>query len=143
LDDLIDAPLQVLCIGSEEGRATVLHAAVRLRPHLQLHWARDGAAATRIAAQLQPSLVIAESELPDCGASELLPLLRLRYGWGSVPVVALARKALPCSESVFIDVWREPLDMRVVLSVLDRWLPPPPRATDAARAAASGLPLRG
>lgn len=120
------APLPVLCIGADEAGAMLLGAVMRLRPHLRLMLARDGATASRLAPHLRPALVIVKAWLPDCPGGELVSLLRLRHGWGPVPAVALTQPAQPCADTAFVDIWLEPLDARVVLPFLDRWLPVPP-----------------
>ena len=131
MNNRVDAPLEVLCIENDEASLVLLRALFKLRPHLELHLARDGVEATQLAAGLKPALVLVAGQLPDCGGGELVALLRRRYGWGSVPVVAMSRRSRLHNDSVFRDVWDTPLDARLALSFLDRWLPPPNRAPDS------------
>jgi CheY-like chemotaxis protein len=84
---------------------------------------------------LRPALLLMDIHLPDCMGSELLPLLRLRFGWRDVPAVAVtAEPDFKAHRESFIEVWRKPLDQPLVLKRLDQWLPPPALIT-AARAA--------
>jgi CheY-like chemotaxis protein len=115
----------VLYIEDRQVNVALMRELFRLRPHLQLEVAENGLWATRMAPQLQPRLLLVDLRLPDCFGTELLPLLRLRFGWHQVPAVAVtADPVFDCTSSGFAEVWRKPLDMRQVLQRLDHFLPP-------------------
>lgn len=116
---------QVLYVEDEPVHGLLMRAAFAQRPHLQLLVASDGAQATALAADLEPSLLLFDEHLPDCLGSELQPLLRLRFGWGQVPaIVVTSDDALDLARTGFVERWTKPIDPRHVLRRLDHWLPP-------------------
>lgn len=118
--------MQVMYVEDGGAHRVLMRALFRLRPHLVLHLAQDGAEATAMAPLLRPALLMMDIHLPDCMGSELLPLLRLRFGWRDVPAVAVtAEPDFQVHRDCFIEVWRKPLDLPLVLQRLDQWLPPP------------------
>ena len=118
------SPCQVLYIEDRQVNVALMRELFRLRPHLQLEVAENGLWATRMAPDLQPRLLLIDLRLPDCFGTELLPLLRLRFGLQEVPAIAVtAEPAFDCTASGFAEVWHKPLDMRQVLARLDHWLP--------------------
>jgi CheY-like chemotaxis protein len=126
---------QVLYIEDRQVNVALMRELFRLRPHLQLEVAENGLWATRMAPQLQPRLLLVDLRLPDCFGTELLPLLRLRFGWHRVPAIAVtADPVLDWAASGFAEIWRKPLDMRQVLQRLDHWLPPEMVLAGAGRA---------
>ena len=134
---LPDQRMQVLYVEDGGAHRVLMRALFRLRPHLELHMAQDGAQATAMARELRPALLMLDIHLPDCMGSELLPLLRLRFGWRDVPAVAVtAEPDFKAHRDCFIEVWRKPLDLPLVLQRLDCWLPAP-AAADFAHVGAS------
>ncbi len=120
--------LQVLYVEDGGAQRTLMQALFGLRPHLDLQLARDGAQATAMAFSLCPALLLMGIRLPDCLGSELLPLLRLRFGWRGVPAVAVTSEPdFEPGRASFVEVWRQPIDAPRVLSRLDDWLPVSPQ----------------
>ena len=130
-----DSPLNVI----------VMEAMFEQRRDLRLHVAEAGMPAWRLSAQLQPSLLLVDLNLPDCHGSDLLKLLRMRRGWAQVPAIAVTADsdfdALGCG---FQELWAKPLDVRHTLDRLAQLLPPPrshhlvaPAATATAAATTS------
>lgn len=118
--------VQVLYVEDGGAHRVLMRALFRLRPHLDLFMAQDGAEATAMAHSLRPALLMLDIHLPDCMGSELLPLLRLRFDWRHVPAVAVtAEPDFESHRDSFIEVWRKPLDLPLVLQRLDQWLPAP------------------
>lgn len=115
---------QVLYIEDEAMNAELMRALFEQRPHLELVVAVDGAQAFRLGATLAPVLLLVDLRLPDCLGSELLPLLRLRFGWRGVPAVAVtAEHGFGGGSGGFIEVWHKPIDIEQILRRLDEWLP--------------------
>lgn len=118
--------LQVLYVEDGGAHRVLMQALFQLRPHLDLHLAQDGTQATAMARSMRPALLLMDIRLPDCLGSELVPLLRLRFGWRGVPAVAVtADPDFELHRHSFVDVWRKPLDVPRVLQRLDEWLPGP------------------
>ncbi|MBZ8142011.1 hypothetical protein CLD22_19150 [Rubrivivax gelatinosus] len=116
---------QVLYIEDEPLNAELMRALFERRPHLELIVAVDGATAVAIAPTISPQLLLVDLRLPDCLGSELLPLLRLRFGWREVRAVAVtAEHGFGVGSSSFAEVWHKPMDLVHVLRRLDEWLPP-------------------
>ncbi|WP_200377568.1 response regulator [Rubrivivax gelatinosus] len=116
---------QVLYIEDEPLNAELMRALFDRRPHLELIVAADGATAAAIAPTISPQLLLVDLRLPDCLGSELLPLLRLRFGWREVRAVAVtAEHGFGVGSSSFAEVWHKPMDLVHVLRRLDEWLPP-------------------
>jgi CheY-like chemotaxis protein len=115
---------QVLYIEDDATHRTLMQALFKLRPHLELVLAADGAEATALAPTLHPSLLLLDIRLSDCLGSELLPLLRLRFGWSAAPAVAVTGEpGYTPARGPFDEVWTKPLDLPLVLHRLDHWLP--------------------
>lgn len=121
---------QVLYVEDHPTNAALMEALFQRRPHLELHVAGDGAQATVMAAALQPSLLLLDQQLPDCLGSELLPWLRVRFGWRDVPAIAVTAEAdFDIEGTGFAELWRKPMDLHAVLRRLDHWLPATPLPT--------------
>lgn len=114
---------QVLYAEDDPTHRVLMQALFRMRPHLELLLARDGAQATALAHDSQPALLLVDIRLPDCLGSELVPLLRLRFGWHDVPAVAVTAETSYELNASFVEVWRKPLDLVMVLQRLDELLP--------------------
>ncbi|WP_439385423.1 response regulator [Ideonella sp. YS5] len=115
---------QVLYVEDEPTNLLLMQALFRLRPHLHLVTATDGAEVTALAPSIRPALILLDLRLPDCWGSDLLPQLRQRFRWRHVPAVAVtAEVEFDGSRSAFIETWHKPLDLKFVLERLDRWLP--------------------
>jgi CheY-like chemotaxis protein len=121
---------QVLYVEDEPTNLLLMQALFRLRPHLHLVTATDGAEVTALAPSIRPALILLDLRLPDCWGSDLLPQLRERFRWRHVPAVAVTAEVdFDGSRSGFIETWHKPLDLQFVLQRLDRWLPDAEHAT--------------
>jgi CheY-like chemotaxis protein len=115
---------QVLYVEDEPTNVFLMQALFRLRPHLDLVAAADGAEALAMAPSIRPALLLLDLRLPDCWGNELLPILRQRFHWRHVPAVAVtAEDGFDGASSGFIETWHKPLDLQFVMRRLDRWLP--------------------
>jgi CheY-like chemotaxis protein len=115
---------QVLYVEDEPTNLLLMQALFRLRPHLQLVTATDGAEIIALGSSIRPALIMLDLRLPDCWGSDLLPQLRQRFRWRHVPAVAVtAEVEFDGSRSGFMETWHKPLDLQFVLQRLDRWLP--------------------
>jgi CheY-like chemotaxis protein len=115
---------QVLYVEDQPINAMLMRALFGQRPHLQLLIAEDGAKASAIAETLNPSLLLLDEQLPDCRGSELLPWLRVRFGWRDVPAISVtAEPDFSCEGTTFSEIWHKPLDLQHVLRRLDQWVP--------------------
>jgi len=126
-DDLYGRPgrPQVLYVEDEPTNVFLMQALFRLRPHLDLVVATDGAEAIAMAPSIRPALLLLDQRLPDCWGSDLLPILRQRFDWQHLPAVAVtAENAFDGTSTGFIETWHKPLDLQFVMRRLDRWLPP-------------------
>lgn len=128
MDDLYGRPgrPQVLYVEDEPTNAFLMRALFRLRPHLELIVAADGAEAMALGGSIRPALLLLDLRLPDCWGTELLPRLRTQFRWRHVPAVAVTAEAdFDGAHSGFIETWQKPLDLHFVMQRLDRWLPAP------------------
>jgi CheY-like chemotaxis protein len=123
---------QVLYVEDEPTNLFLMQSLFKLRPHLELVTASDGAQAATLGTSLRPALILMDLRLPDCWGSDLLLALRGRFHWRHVPAIAVTAEAdFDGRRQGFIETWHKPLDLHFVLSRLDRVLPAP---HDAARA---------
>lgn len=130
---------QVLYVEDEPTNLFLMQALFKLRPHLELVAASDGAQAAQLGASLRPALILMDLRLPDCWGSDLLASLRTRFRWRHVPAVAVTAEAeFDASRNGFIETWHKPLDLRFVLGRLDNVLPDARGAWQRRPAAATG-----
>lgn len=119
---------QVLYVEDHPVNVILMEALFMHRPHLQLHVATSGEQAVRVAAALQPALVLLDLRLPDCHGEQLLPVLRRLRGWEDVPAVAVtAEDDFEITGTGFCELWPKPLDMLWVLQRLDELTHPTAR----------------
>jgi len=115
---------QVLYVEDEPTNQFLMQALFKLRPHLELVAATDGAQAATLGASMRPALILMDLRLPDCWGSDLLASLRSRFRWREVPAVAVtAEDDFDALRNGFIETWHKPLDLRFVLDRLDHVLP--------------------
>jgi CheY-like chemotaxis protein len=113
----------VLYIEDHPTNVHLMQALFKRRPQLNLVVAEDGAAARRIARQIQPALLLVDLRLPDCHGSELLEDLRQIDGWAELPAVAVTAEAgFAMAGTSFCEIWPKPLDLAHVLERLDHLL---------------------
>lgn len=129
---------KVLYVEDEPTNLFLMQALFKLRPHLELVGASDGAQATELAASLRPALILMDLRLPDGWGSDLLAALRARFRWRHVPAIAVtAEQDFDPARNGFIETWHKPLDLHFVLDRLDHVLPDVRRAHGSPRLAAA------
>ena len=110
----------VLYVEDHPVNVMLMSALFEFRPELELVVATDGQQAMRIAANLQPALMLLDLRLPDCQGNELLPLLRRLRGCASAPAVAVtAEDCFEIEGSGFVELWAKPLNLAWVLQRLE------------------------
>lgn len=115
---------QVLYVEDEPTNVFLMQSLFKMRPHLELVAAGDGAQALTLGSALSPALILMDLRLPDCWGSDLLPVMRSRFRWRHVPAIAVTAEAeFDGRRSGFIETWYKPLDLRFVLDRLDLVLP--------------------
>ena len=81
--------------------------------------ATDGQEALRVAAEIQPQLLLLDLRLPDCYGTELLKQLRDLPGYAQISAVAVtAEHDFQLEGTDFIEVWRKPLRVAFVMGRL-------------------------
>ncbi|HEY1131276.1 MAG TPA: response regulator [Roseateles sp.] len=131
----VPARRTVLYVEDHPVNALLMAAILERRPELDLHIAATGDEALRLAASLQPVLLLLDLGLPDCHGSRLLGLLRALPGCETVPAVAVTADAYFAIEDWgFLELWPKPLQVDDVLARLDALVgtapSPPPRLPD-------------
>lgn len=119
----------VLYVEDHPVNALLMAAIFEHRPQLDLVIAVDGAEALRLAAGLQPALLLLDLGLPDCHGSQLLGRLRTLPGCAMPPAVAVTADALfDITGTGFCELWPKPLHLEHVLARLNTLtgLPPMP-----------------
>jgi CheY-like chemotaxis protein len=110
----------VLYVEDHPVNALLMAAIFERRPQLDLVIATSGADAMRVAAQLQPTLLLLDLGLPDCHGSELLGRLRTLPGLQTPPAIAVTADALfQIAGTGFCELWAKPLHLAQVLARLD------------------------
>ena len=111
---------EVLYVEDHPTNVHLMQALFKRRPQLELVVARDGREARRVAAHLQPALLLLDSRLPDCHGTTLLMQLRELTGWADIPAVAVtAEPDFDAGHNGFCEVWAKPLDLAFLLERLD------------------------
>ncbi len=87
-------------------------------PGLGFHSAPDGTSGLRLAAELAPSMILLDMQLPDLHGLEVMDQLRADPRTRAIPCVALSANAMPedirhALERGFVDYWTKPLDFGV------------------------------
>ncbi|MEK8029569.1 PAS domain-containing protein [Ideonella sp. DXS29W] len=103
------------------------------RPGLVFHSAPDGTTGLQLAAELVPSLVLLDMQLPDMHGLEVMARLRKDRRTLRIPCIALSANAMPedirhALQSGFADYWTKPLDFAVFNQAMDalfQTAPPP------------------
>ena len=119
----------VLYVEDHPVNALLMAAIFEHRPQLDLVIAANGADALRMAAGLQPALLLLDLGLPDCHGSQLLGRLRTLPGCETPPAVAVTADALfNIAGTDFCELWAKPLHLEHVLTRLNALtgLPPMP-----------------
>jgi len=120
-----DARPDVLYVEDNAVNAIIMRALFQQRPDVVLHVAADGAQAMRMAAELQPVLLLLDLRLPDCHGAQLLPRLRRLPGCRLADAVAVTAEIdFVIDGTGFVEQWSKPLDIHHVLARLDVLLPP-------------------
>ncbi len=125
---------RLLYIEDNPANALLLEAMLAHRPHLQLQHAPLPELGLQLASSTRPDLVLLDIQLPGIDGYEVLRRLRLDPATRAIPVLALSANALRSDverglAAGFAHYLAKPLDMRLLLAVLDGLLPPTPPAT--------------
>lgn len=106
----------VLYVEDHPVNAMLMSAVFERCPQLELVIAPNGAEALRLAAQLQPTLLLLDLGLPDCHGSELLGRLRALPGCATAPAIAVTADAMfDIAGTSFLELWSKPLNLVHVL----------------------------
>jgi hypothetical protein len=94
------------------------------RPGLVFHSAPDGGSGLRKAAEVAPSLILLDMQLPDLHGLEVMAQLRKDPRTLRIPCIALSANAMPedirhALQSGFADYWTKPLDFGVFNQAMD------------------------
>jgi len=94
------------------------------RPGLVFHSAPDGNSGLRKAAEVAPSLILLDMQLPDLHGLEVMAQLRKDPRTLRIPCIALSANAMPedirhALQSGFADYWTKPLDFSVFNQAMD------------------------
>lgn len=110
----------VLYVEDHPINALLMAAIFERRPELELVIATTGAEALRLAAQLQPVLLLLDLGLPDCHGAQLLGRLRTLPGCSAPPAVAVtADSEFEIAGSGFCELWPKPVHIDHILQRLD------------------------
>lgn len=122
----------VLYVEDHHVNALLMAAIFERRPELELVIATSGQEARRVAAGLQPVLLLLDLGLPDCHGSQLLGQLRALPGCATAPAIAVTADAtFDIAGTGFVELWSKPLHLDQVLKRLTELTGLP------------GVPLRG
>lgn len=106
----------VLYVEDHPVNALLMSAIFERRPELELVIAGTGQEALRVAAGLQPVLLLLDLGLPDCHGSQLLGRLRALPGCATAPAIAVTADATFDIEGTgFLELWSKPLHLDQVL----------------------------
>ena len=122
-----DAPADVLYIEDNIANLTLVRSAVERRPGVRLLPAMQGAAGLKIALEQRPALILLDLHLPDMHGEEILAALRDDPRTAATPVVVttadttpgLAERMEALGANGFLP---KPVDVREVLTTVDRWI---------------------
>jgi len=94
------------------------------RPGLVFHSAPDGGSGLRKAAEIAPSLILLDMQLPDLHGLEVMAQLRKDPRTLRIPCIALSANAMPedirhALQSGFADYWTKPLDFGIFNQAMD------------------------
>lgn len=107
---------RVLYVEDQPVNAMLMSALFERVPDCDLVVADCGRQALRLAAGLQPSLLLLDLRLPDVLGNELLPLLRRVPGCERAPAIAVtAEHDYDIAGTGFVEMWRKPLHLHRVL----------------------------
>ncbi|MBT9596232.1 MAG: PAS domain-containing protein [Vitreoscilla sp.] len=99
------------------------------RTGLAFHSAADGETGLRLAAELQPALILLDMQLPDLHGLEVMARLRKDPATQRIPCIALSANAMPedirlALATGFADYWTKPLDFAVFNQAMDAMFGP-------------------
>ncbi len=114
---------RVLYVEDHAISAVLMQSVFDQRPTLQLVVASSGQHALKLAADLEPVLLLLDLNLPDGHGSLLLPRLRQIDGCRTAPAVAVtADHDFDIAGTGFAELWPKPLHVPRALERLDRLL---------------------
>ncbi|MDY0746533.1 ATP-binding protein [Paucibacter sp. R3-3] len=120
-------PARVLYIEDNLVNQQIVQAALRPWAQLELHLAEDGETGLRLAAELQPDLLLLDMRLPDIDGIEVLARLRRDPALAQINVVALSASAMPgeielAKAAGAIEYWTKPIRLDRFVADLRRVL---------------------
>ena len=120
---------RLLYIEDNPVNALLLEGMLEHRPHLQLQHAPLPEQGLDLAHSTRPDLVLLDIQLPGIDGYEVLRRLRQDPATRAIPVLALSANAMRSDverglAAGFAHYLAKPLDMRLLLAVLDGLLPP-------------------
>ena len=119
---------RVLCIEDNPANALLVGEMLAARPHLTLQHAALPGVGLQLALAAPPDLILLDIHLPGIDGFEVLRRLRLADATRDIPVLALSANAMRSDverglAAGFAHYLAKPLDMRLLLAVLDGLLP--------------------
>ena len=116
----------VLAVEDNPANLRLIEAVCELRPAIQLVKVTTGSAAADVAAARQPDLVLLDLRLPDVRGETVLAELKQRPETRDIPVVVLSADTSAADVLALgaVEYLTKPVDVRHLLEVIDRLLPP-------------------
>src|SRR6185436_15840957 len=107
--------------------------------------AADGEAAVRLALSDPPALILMDVQLPGMNGCEAMKTIKAEERTRAVPIIALTAMAMRGTrESLlsdgFDDYISKPVEIKAVLSLVQRYLSPAPPSTPLTRGEGGGRP---
>jgi PAS domain S-box-containing protein len=123
---------QLLYIEDNSVNAMIVSELVARRGDLDVVVADTGLAGVRLAAELQPALVLLDMQLPDIDGTEVFARLKADPRTAALPVVALSANVMKADIDAALaagmsDYWTKPLDFAHFSRQLDARFGPAPR----------------
>jgi CheY-like chemotaxis protein len=120
----------VLYVEDNEANFRLVSRILEDRSHINLVQAEFGELAVKLAAQLQPHLILLDLNLPDIHGSEVLRRLREQPDTQSIPVIVISADATPSQIERLLAVGArnyitKPFSIEMLLAVIDDVLPSP------------------
>jgi CheY-like chemotaxis protein len=121
----------VLYVEDHEDNVRLMERILKLRPHIHLVVAPNGAEGVRAAQRSRPRVVLLDRRLPDMPGTDVLRRLKADGPTAAIPVVVLsgdsaadaAREVLDLGAASFL---AKPFDIGELLQLIDHYCPPGP-----------------
>jgi PAS domain S-box-containing protein len=121
---------RVLYIEDNEVNRLLMQGMLAQRPAIDLVLAALPEEGLALACAEPPALVLLDIQLPGIDGFEVLARLRAHPATAAIPVVAVSANAMPADReraaaAGFAEYVTKPIDLELLLTVVDRWLNPP------------------